>query len=942
MNKNLLLSAFLSLAITFALFAQKTTFETEDAFGIQTRRVEKGQHLSDFIDIEKLKTQQMDINPGIDPEGDFMMRSTFSTDGTKIFVCNGGTDNISVFDFESMQVIAIIDVGDYPSDIAVTDDYAVVSCIFGDEIDVINLSDYSIAATFSTPVGAQPAVVEISPDGNFAYVACDINDQLEVIDLENLTQFSPVTGFPISLQTFSWVSTGGRSSFKFSRFVVSPDGNHVIVSNAVDKVIYIDPLTGTTDYEVNIPDCPVVGLSGDGAKTIAPSFSYSTNILQVFQIDNATHGITGTVEVSGYSLSTNEVGVNADGTKAYIGISNNSSAIVKFETNDFTVFTQTYTAFWIGTSANHNYAVSGQYRFSIIDFENESIADYNWGNSQDFGCVSPVGFKVAAYDPLRYEGLYFYDCTNPEDIEMKGKELTGYPPEGDTPYRIAISPDGTRAVTSNSLSENMSIIDLTTYSVDTIIDLGEKCDAIGITHDSQWAIMGGYDLNTIKLINLESDEFVTSVTTGQRPLMVAIAPEDDYAYIGNLKQNSVSIVELDGANSSEIADIPTGVIGLSWVANGVRSSVEVDPTGQYVLVAASFADKVQVIDVQAQQIVADIPVGTFPLKIAFNQSGEYAAVTNYNSSSFSIIHVDGANSSLIGTFSSNGSYPMRLGYNPAQDEFGIIVYDSKKVINVDAETGTINSTDNYSQYGNPIMILYDVEGKPLVLTNGNDDAPGYLIRDGEAVALPASPTYFDYCTSTHTAVVTMPADYVSVIEYELNTDPPVADFTANVTLIQIGGEVEFTDLSQNSPTSWEWDFEGGVPATSTEQNPTVTYENMGFFDVSLTASNANGPNTKTEENYIQVDTLTFMNENGNLISLSVYPNPVSDKLYIKLDKKSQKELSVTIFNLEGRMLFTQKLTEMKNEINLSGLKTGVYILKVFNGKEFKVLKINKT
>ncbi len=636
MNKNLLLSVLLSLAIAFGLFAQKTEFKTEpeEAFGVETIRVENGKHLNDYLDIGKLKTQQTDIDPGIDPEGDFMFRSAFSADGTKVFVCNGGTNNVTVFDFENMTVITNIEVGGYPCDIAVTNEYAVVSCIFGDVIDVIDLSNYSIAASFSTPSGAQPAVVEISPDGNFAYIACDINDQLEVIDLANLTQLNPITGFPISLQTFSWVSTGGRSSFKFSRFVVSPDGNYLIVSNGDDKVLYIDSQTGNTDFEVNIPDCPVVGLSGDGSKTIAPSFSYSTGILQVFQIDNIAHEITGTVEVTGYSLSTNEVGANADGTKAYIGISNNSSAIVNFETNDFTVFTQTYTAFWIGTSANHNYAVSGQYRFSIIDFENETIADYYWGNSQDFGCVSPVGFKVAGYDPLRYEGLYFYDCTNPEDIELKGKELTGFPPEGDTPYRIAISPDGTRAVTSNSLSENMSIIDLTTYSVDTIIDLGEKCDAVGITHDSQWAIMGGYDLNTIKLINLSTNEFVTSVTTGQRPLMVAIAPEDDYAYIGNLKQNSVSFVELNGASSTEIADIPTGVIGLTWAANGVRSSVEVDPTGQYVLVAASFADKVQVIDIQAQQVVADIPVGTFPLKIAFNSSGEYAAVTNYFSNDF--------------------------------------------------------------------------------------------------------------------------------------------------------------------------------------------------------------------------------------------------------------------------------------------------------------------
>ena len=247
----------------------------------------------------------------------------------------------------------------------------------------------------------------------------------------------------------------------------------------------------------NIPNCKVVGLSGDGAKTIA--LSDENNVFKVYQIDNTTHEITGEVEITGNYLATFEVSVNMDGSKAFIGIGNNSSAIVRFETSDFVVFTQTYTPFWIGTSYDHQYAINGQYRFSIIDFASETMLDQYQGYSQDFGCVSPVSNVAVGYDPLRYEGVYFFDFTDPSDIQFNGKELTGWPPEGDTPYRIAISPDGTKAVTSNSLSENMSIIDLTTYSVDTVIFLGEKSDAVGITHDSQWAIMGGYDLNTIKL-----------------------------------------------------------------------------------------------------------------------------------------------------------------------------------------------------------------------------------------------------------------------------------------------------------------------------------------------------------------------------------------------------------------------------------------------------------
>jgi YVTN family beta-propeller protein len=938
---------FITLSLIALIFfqsaGQKADFSANEIGipDVNIIQVEKGQTLLDFIDPAQLDEQQTDINPGIDPEGDFMLRSTFTNDGSKILVCNGGTDNVTVFDWETMEAVAVIEVGNYPCDVAVTDDYAIIPCIFGDQIYVVDLDDYSNMTVFAGPTGNQPAVVEVSPDGQYAYVASDIDDGLTVINLSNLSIENSFGNFPIHLLTYSWISTGGRSTFKFSRFEVSPDGQHLIVGNADNEVLYINTSNGNVDYSIpGIPNCFVVGLSGDGSKTIA--LSDENNVFQAFQIDNSTHQVTGTAELTGNYLATFEVGVNQDGSKAFVGIGNNSSAIVRFASSDFIVFTQTYTPFWIGTSPDHQYAINGQYRFSVLDFESESIVGQKWGWTQDFGCVSPVNMSVVGYDPLRYEGIYYFDCNDPTTIDMKGKTQSGWPPEGDTPYRIAISPDGSKAVTSNSLSENTSIIDLNTYTVDTIIFLGEKSDAIGITHNSEWAVLGGYDLHTIKLVNLSTNEFVTSVLTGQRPLMVAISPDDEYAYIGNLQGNSVSIVALDGENSYEVTEIPTGVIGLSWAAFGVRSSVEVDPTGEYILVAASFEDKVQVIDIGQQAIVANLPVGTFPLKIAFNETGDYAAVTNYNSDNFSIIHVDGASSSVVGTFSSNGDGPLRLAYNPVNDEFGIINYSTKSVINVDAQTGSVNSTDYYTQYGNPIQIFYDTEGTPIVLTLSNNNAPGHLIRGDEAVVLPATPTYFDYCPATNTAVVCMPGpDFVTVVEYDQTVLPPVAGFIANVTTIQVGENVEFTDLSQNNPTSWDWAFEGGEPIVSSEPNPTVTYNSEGSYDVSLTVTNDAGSDTHTETDYINVMPLTFVDEKGIEQEISVFPNPTVEKIYITSNEKSIQGLTASLFNPQGKLILWQNLDDKENALDISQLEKGIYILKIGHAGSYKSIKVVK-
>lgn len=82
--------------------------------------------------------------------------------------------------------------------------------------------------------------------------------------------------------------------------------------------------------------------------------------------------------------------------------------------------------------------------------------------------------------------------------------------------------------------------------------------------------------------------------------------------------------------------------------------------------------------------------------------------------------------------------------------------------------------------------------------------------------------------------------------------PPVANFAANTTSITVGQSINFTDQSTNAPTSWNWTFAGGTPASSTQQNPSVAYNTVGTYNVSLTVSNAQGNDSKTVNGYITV------------------------------------------------------------------------------------------
>lgn len=80
-----------------------------------------------------------------------------------------------------------------------------------------------------------------------------------------------------------------------------------------------------------------------------------------------------------------------------------------------------------------------------------------------------------------------------------------------------------------------------------------------------------------------------------------------------------------------------------------------------------------------------------------------------------------------------------------------------------------------------------------------------------------------------------------------------AGFISDVTEICQYDMVSFTDVSSGDITSWNWTFEGGDPATSTEQNPVVTYNETGSFDVTLEVSDGTETDVMFLEDYITVE-----------------------------------------------------------------------------------------
>jgi len=90
-------------------------------------------------------------------------------------------------------------------------------------------------------------------------------------------------------------------------------------------------------------------------------------------------------------------------------------------------------------------------------------------------------------------------------------------------------------------------------------------------------------------------------------------------------------------------------------------------------------------------------------------------------------------------------------------------------------------------------------------------------------------------------------EYFGILSFDL-----IAYFIADPTQVCIDDTIYYSDFSVGSINSWYWEFEGGDPATSTDQNPEIVYNESGLYDVKLIVSNGSTSDTLTKQNYVTV------------------------------------------------------------------------------------------
>ena len=195
---------------------------------------------------------------------------------------------------------------------------------------------------------------------------------------------------------------------------------------------------------------------------------------------------------------------------------------------------------------------------------------------------------------------------------------TTHPFQG--PLGIAITPNGSYAYVTNSLSDTVSPIDLSTSpaTVGIPIRVGSAPAAIAIAPNGDVAYVTNFNSNTVTPINLTTRPATAErpIPVGAGPWSIAVSPDGNYVCVSNSEANSVSL-------------IATATRTVSTIQVGARpEAIAISPDSLTAYVANG--NQVTPIDLRARPAVAGTPIalGASPLGIAITPDGKTAYTAN--------------------------------------------------------------------------------------------------------------------------------------------------------------------------------------------------------------------------------------------------------------------------------------------------------------------------
>jgi len=314
-------------------------------------------------------------------------------------------------------------------------------------------------------------------------------------------------------------------------------------------------------------------------------------------------------------------------------------------------------------------------------------------------------------------------------------------------------------------------------------------------------------------------------------------------------------------------------------------------------------------------------LGTYPNN-AILTNGQGQALANFMNNNHGKVYMEGAD-----TWAFNSPTPAHPMFKIIGDGDG-----AGDITYLNGVAGTFTEGMTFTFYGDNSYIdhILPAETALPVLTNSPTIYNTVIVYDGGTYrTIGASCEFGSMNSTTSSPKDSLMYEYINFLGIS-SSGGLLANFMASSQTICETENVEFTDFSAGNITSWSWTFEGGIPETSTEQNPVVSYRTAGAYDVTLTVSDGTTSYTTVKEEYIGV---TICSSAGNIEAqeLSLYPNPTNGYVTLLMPDNNEKS-EVSLFNGSGVKVASYISTSPSYSFDTKALPAGLYLVRVSNNQ----------
>lgn len=332
-------------------------------------------------------------------------------------------------------------------------------------------------------------------------------------------------------------------------------------------------------------------------------------------------------------------------------------------------------------------------------------------------------------------------------------------------------------------------------------------------------------------------------------------------------------------NTVTFTNTSTNATGYSWSFGDGNSSSNANPVHTYstngnftaTLIASNdcgtsvVSQSISILLPPTAGFSASTTSGCMPLLVSFN-SGNSA-----NAATYSWSFPGGSPSS------STAQNPTVTYSNPGTYSVTLIVFNS-------AGSDTLQLANHIAVAPLPSpSFTSTANGLTTFFVNSSANANSYSWQFGDGATsseVNPSHTYAEDGTYTVSLSATNDCGTVTTTQTVSVVTPPTAGFSAANASGCAPLTVQFSNESSENASSFLWEFPGGSPATSTEENPVVTYASTGIYSATLTVTNSAGSNTFSQTSLVTVTTtpvagFTFATSNNAVNFTNISSNASS-------------------------------------------------------------------